>query len=72
MDYTASTLPAQANFTHTNEEHCYNILITDDTLVESREHFFVEFSITGGADVTVMSDTQTEIVILDNDGMMYM
>lgn len=69
MDYDASTLPAQATFTHTNEEHCYDILITDDTLVESNERFFLEFSITGGTDVAVMSDNRTEIVILDNDGI---
>lgn len=69
MDYTATTLPAQATFTHTNEEHCYDILITDDPLVESSERFFVEFSVTSGTNIAVMSDNQTEVVILDNDGI---
>jgi len=43
------------------------VTILDDTLIESTKSFFMEFSITGGSDITVMAD-MTEIVILDNDG----
>ena len=46
--------------------------IIDDTLIEPSESVFIEFNITGGSDITVMVDNQTEIIILDNDGKVMM
>ena len=68
MDYNISGLPAHVNLTQMDNEECYNVTILDDTLIESTKSFFMEFSITGGSDITVMADNQTEVVILDNDG----
>jgi len=68
MDYSISGLPVRVNLTQMDNEECYNVTILDDTLIESTKSFFMEFSITGGSDITVMADNQTEVVILDNDG----
>ena len=68
LDYNVTGLPALANLTRLNDEQCYNVTIIDDTLLEPNEHLLIEFNITGGSDITVMVDNQTEITILDNDG----
>ena len=72
LDYTVTGLPSLAALSHVNDEHCYNVTIIDDTLIEPSERFFIEFNITGGSDITVMVDSQTEITILDNDGRVMM
>ena len=68
MDYAVSGLPALENLTNVKDEQCYNVTIIDDTLLEPMKSFYMEFSITGGADIAVMGENQTEITILDDDG----
>ena len=72
LDYTVTGLPSLAALSRVNDEHCYNVTIIDDTLIEPSERFFIEFNITGGSDITVMVDSHTEITILDNDGRVMM
>ena len=70
LDYTVTGLPALAGLSRVNDEQCYNVTIIDDILIEPSESFLVEFNITGGSDITVMIDNQTEITIQDNDGIL--
>ena len=49
-------------------EFCFDVDITDDSIVETNEEFVLTFQIPTGTDAEAGSTTSTTVTIVDDDG----
>ncbi len=73
-DYIELVATEVGLFSESNRRQCFLVNITDDSIFESSENFFVAMNVTMGTTmVTVRPDrARATVVIADNDGKSYL